>query len=72
MVDGSLHSNIGMMLIWTLFENSLAMRQPEWINAAEFNCHKWKRYVLDHRYSDSEKISNTSANGSRIFLFGYF
>jgi len=48
------------------------MRQPEWINAAEFNCHKWKRYVLDHRYSDRKKNLKYIGQWLKNFSFWIF
>lgn len=70
------HSNIGMHLFQQLYENSMAMRQREFANVAEFNRSKWRRYVLNYKYPGQKKfdrkyIRSWLANYLSYIIAGY-
>ena len=55
MLDPVKYSNIGIHLFQQLYKNSTEMNHREFANSAEFNRHKWNRYVLNYRYSGWRK-----------------
>ena len=76
MLDPASHSNIGIHLFQQLFENSTAKRQSAFANNAEFNKHKWARYVLNYKYRGWKKVnlkyvSSWLSNFARYVFAGY-
>ena len=55
MLDPVEHWNIGINLYQQLYNNSTQMHQREFAETAEFIRSKWRRYVLNHRYSGWKK-----------------
>lgn len=58
MLDTKKYSNIGINLFHQLYDNSIVQNQREFANTAEFNRQKWRRYVLNYKYSGKKNLFN--------------
>ena len=49
-VDKIKFANIGVYLFQQLYKNAMEMEQRKFARTAEFNLHKWERYILDDKH----------------------
>ena len=50
MLDRRKRANIGVYFFQQLHKNSVEMEQRQFSRTAEFNFHKWERYILDYKH----------------------
>ena len=49
MIDKTDYANIGVYLFQQLYKNAMEMEQRKFARTAEFNLHKWERYILNYK-----------------------